>query len=270
MRTDSPPERPADSHDDVQDSHNDTVRRSFTNQLGLFQGEDSLFATQREMTRAYLGEVSPDDVVLDVACGAGHAAEAAAPFVRQVVGIDLTRALLDEGRDRLARAGIGNVLLQEGDAASMPFVDASFDLVACRSSLHHFADPREQVREMARVCRPTGRVVISDMVAPEAGVRARYDELHRLIDPSHTALLLDDELVRLVEEEVGPVTRHESLERIPLPLDLFLTAQSDATAVIAALEAELAGGPTTGFRPSREEGRLVAGIRTTVVHATVR
>src|SRR5438067_110090 len=136
--------------------HNDVVRTSFTNQLGIFQGEGSLFATQREMTQTYLGPVTADDVVLDVACGAAHAAEAAAPFARQVIGLDLTRALLEEGRTRLAAAGITNVLLQEGDAARMPFVDDSFDIVACRSSLHHFADPREQVREMARVCRPTG------------------------------------------------------------------------------------------------------------------
>ena len=252
------------------DHHNEVVRTSFTNQLGIFQGEDSLFAAQRDMTRAYLGPVTPDDLVLDVACGAAHASEAAAPFVRLVVGLDLTRALLDEGRARLGRAGITNVLLQEGDATRMPFVDDSFDVVACRSSLHHFADPREQVREMARVCRPTGRVVISDMVAPEARTRERYDELHRLIDPSHTALLLDDELVRLLDEEVGPVTMHETLDRIPLPLDLFLTEQSDSATVLAALEDELAGGPATGFRPSREDGRLTAGIRSTVVHAHPR
>ncbi|HVX09199.1 class I SAM-dependent methyltransferase [Humibacter sp.] len=252
------------------DDHNETVKSSFTRQLGIFQGEDSLFATQRELTRQHLGEVTPDDVVLDVACGAAHASEAAAPFVRQVVGIDLTRALLDEAHARLARNGIRNVLLQEGDAADLPFVDDSFDVVACRNSLHHFADPREQVREMARVCRRSGRVVISDMVAPEAGVRHRYDELHRLIDPSHTALLLAEELVRMLEDEVGPVIRHETLERVPVPLDLFLTEQSDSEAVLAALEDELAGGPATGFRPSRDDGRLSAGIQTTVVHARPR
>ena len=250
--------------------HNQVVKASFTRQLGIFQGDDSLFATQRELTRQYIGEVSLADVVLDVACGAAHASEAMAPFVRQVVGLDLTRALLDEGRHRLAGAGITNVLLQEGDAACMSFVDDSFDVVACRSSLHHFADPREQVREMARVCRPSGRVVISDMVAPEQQTRGRYDELHRLIDPSHTALLLDEELVQLLEDEVGPVTVHESLDRIPLPLDLFLTEQSDTATVIAALEAELDGGPPTGFRPTREDGRLTAGIRTAVVHAQIR
>jgi len=112
-------------------THDDVVRRSFEQQVGLFVGDDSPFARRPASTLAWLEPLRPDMVVLDVACGAAHAAEVAAPHVRQVVGLDLTPALLAIGADRLRRAGITNVLLQEGNATALPFVDCSFDVVFC-------------------------------------------------------------------------------------------------------------------------------------------
>src|SRR2546429_263848 len=174
--------------------HDAVVRRSFEKQTALFAGDDPLFARRSSSALAWLEPLDPEMIVLDVACGAAHAAEQVAPHVRQVVGLDLTRALLELGADRLRDAGITNVLLQEGSAAELPFLDASFDLVACRAALHHVPDPGVVVGEMARVCRPGGRVVAVDMVAPSAEVREAFDALHRRIDPSHAGVLLEGEL----------------------------------------------------------------------------
>src|SRR5205814_8861444 len=129
-------------------------------------GDGALLERRASSAVARLEPLDSDMIVRDVACGAAHAAAQVAPHVRQVVGLDLTRAILDLGDDRLRDAGITNVLLQEGSAAELPFLDASFDLVACRAALHHVPDPRVVVAEMARVCRPGGRVVAVDMVAP--------------------------------------------------------------------------------------------------------
>ena len=178
--------------------HNDVVRDSFTRQVGLFTGPDSPFARRFASPLAWVEPLAADMIVLDVACGAGHASEQAAPHVRQVVGIDLTPALLAAGAERLRAAGLDNVLMQHGDAMALPFVDASFDLVVCRSSLHHFPEPEMAVTEMARVCRPGGRVVISDLVAPSAEVRDAFDEVHRRIDPSHVRALLESEIAEIV------------------------------------------------------------------------
>ena len=101
--------------------------------------------------------------------------------------------------DRLREHGITNVLLQEGDAAALPFLDESFDLVFCRFAVHHFTEPRRQLAEMARVCRAGGRVVISDLVAPDAELRRTFDDLHRQLDPSHVRAVPADELVDLTE-----------------------------------------------------------------------
>jgi len=82
------------------------------------------------------------------------------------MGIDLTVALLELGAARLAAANVRNVVLQEGNAEALPFVADSFDLVYCLAALHHIGDPVRAVEEMTRVCRPGGRVVLSDLITP--------------------------------------------------------------------------------------------------------
>ena len=206
-------------------------------------------------------------IALDVACGAGHVAEEVAPHVRQVVGVDLTPALLDVGNVRLRERGVTNVLLQLGNGADLPFVDGSFDLVFCRSALHHFADPAQQVCEMARVCRPGGRVAVLDMVPPAPELRETFDRVHRQIDPSHAAVLLEHEMTALLESTVGPVTLAQPPSPIQIPLDIMLTDLSDRDAVIETLRDELDGGPRTGLEPVADGDRLLVSAVTTIIHA---
>ncbi|MDP9331818.1 MAG: methyltransferase domain-containing protein [Actinomycetota bacterium] len=245
--------------------HNEVVRQSFTQQVGLFTGDDSPFARRFDSPLAWIEPLDVDMIVLDVACGAGHAAEQAAPHVRQVVGIDLTPALLRSGAERLRDAGLHNILLQQGDANSLPFVDASFDLVVCRSSLHHFSHPETAVAEMARVCRPGGRVVVSDMTAPKAEIRDAFDALHRRIDPSHVRALLEGELAELLRA-VGPITYGDT-SSATLPIDVILTGASDREGTMKALHDDL-GINTTGFDPVQEGDRIVVTFTGAVVHAT--
>lgn len=207
-------------------------------------------------------------IVLDVACGAGHIAEEIAPHVRQVVGVDLTPTLLRLAAGRLRVAGVDNVLLQEGTGSRLPFLDGSFDLVVCRSALHHFADPAGPVAEMARVCRPGGRVAVADMVAPGPEIRAALDEIHRRIDPSHTSVLLDTELAELLSSAVGPLTGAATAQRHALPVDQILTDVADRATVLAALKAELAGGPATGLDPVVADGELRIVVAMATAQAT--
>jgi SAM-dependent methyltransferase len=253
----------------VSDSQHDaTVRRSFEGQVGLFTGEASPFARRPPSPLAWLEPLTADMVALDVACGAAHAAEQAAPRVRQVVGVDLTPALLRVGADRLRQAGVANVTLVEGHAAALPFADATFDLVMCRGALHHFPRPEPPVAEMARVCRPGGRVVVADMVAPTAGARAVFDDLHRALDPSHVGVLLEAELAELLQSTVGPLAYGDTAPPFTFPIDHVLTGVADRDRIMAALRAELAGGPATGFQPVDDGEHIQVSFLTTVVHAT--
>jgi ubiquinone/menaquinone biosynthesis C-methylase UbiE len=247
--------------------HDDITRKSFEQQVGLFSGDDALFARRPASTLAWLEPLDTTMVVLDVACGAAHASEVAAPHVRQVVGIDLTPALLAIGADRLRNAGITNVLLQEGHAAALPFVDASFDVVFCRTALHHFPDPETCIAEMARVCRPGGRVVLSDMIAPSAQVRDAFDDLHRRIDPSHARALLEAEIAELLGRAVGPLTYGETVS-MTLPIDVMLTDAADRDAALSALQRDLDGTSATGFEPVLTDDGIVVSFTATVVHAT--
>jgi SAM-dependent methyltransferase len=248
------------------DPHDEVVRRSFDRQVGLFSGPDSPFARRPEGALAWLEPLADDMLVLDVACGAGHAGETVAPRVREVVGIDLTVTLLELGAERLREAGIANVLLQEGNAEALPFVSESFDLVFCRSALHHMADPAQAVAEMVRTCRPGGRVVLSDLIAPSPEERDSFDRLHQLIDPSHVRAFLEDEIGSVLPDTLTITYGEATTSRFPL--DIALTEQSDVDTVCAALAAEMDGGERTGFDPQVEDGKFVVAFRSCVVHGT--
>jgi SAM-dependent methyltransferase len=245
--------------------HDDIVRSSFTRQVGLFSGPDSPFVRRPAGTLEQLEPLSSDMVVLDVACGAAHVSEVVAPAVRQVVGIDLTVDLLTLGAARLREAGIDNVLLQEGNAQALSFVDDSFDLVFCLNSLHHVGDPARAVTEMVRVCRTDGRIVLSDLIAPSATDRAAFDALHQRIDPSHHRAFLEAELVDLLPDDSTLTYAATASSRFPV--EIAFTGQSDSVGVLETLRAEIAGGPVTGFEPAEEDGTLVVSFWTSTVHA---
>ena len=101
-------------------------------------------------------------VVGDLGCGTGAAAEALAPFVRRLIAVDRSPAMLAVARRRLARAG--NVELREGDLEALPLDDGVLDVALLGLVLHHTPEPWTVIAEAARVVRPGGRIVIVDML----------------------------------------------------------------------------------------------------------
>jgi ubiquinone/menaquinone biosynthesis C-methylase UbiE len=138
--------------------------------------------------------VSPDDRVLDVACGPGIVACLLARETAHVTGLDLTPAMIEQAQNRQAELGLSNVDWQVGEALPLPFPDEEFSLVFTRYSFHHFLDPMAVLREMVRVCRPGGRVVVVDVFASSPEQRSAYDAVEKLRDPSHVRALLLEEL----------------------------------------------------------------------------
>jgi ubiquinone/menaquinone biosynthesis C-methylase UbiE len=246
-------------------AHEEVVRESFRHQVDAFSGPDSIYA-RREGPLGWIGPLDRSMIALEVACGAAHAAESVAPFVRQVVGIDLTTELLGVGNDRLQANGIGNVLLQEGNAEALSFVAASFDLVFCRSSLHHFADPQIAVSEMRRVAKPGGRIVLVDLLAPVGANRERFDHLHRLLDSSHVRTFDENELVEALSTQT--TLGYINTSRLRFPIVVAINEYSDRDSVLAVLRQELAGGDPTGFEPAEEDGSLVVSFLNGVVYGT--
>lgn len=133
-----------------------------------------------------LAEPQVTDHALDVSTGGGHVALALAPHVASVTASDLTPRMLEAARAFLTSRGVANAAFVVADAEHLPFLDASFDLVTVRIAPHHYADVRAAVREMARVLRPGGRLIIIDNIAPEdARLDALANEWEKRRDPSH-------------------------------------------------------------------------------------
>jgi ubiquinone/menaquinone biosynthesis C-methylase UbiE len=129
---------------------------------------------------------NPHDRVLDIGTGAGHTAIAFAPQVASVVAFDLTQPMLEETRRNAQAKGITNLTTRQGAAENLPFEAASFELVVCRLTTHHFANLPQAVGEMARVLKPGGRLVIVDSNAPEdPELDHQLNQIELLRDPSH-------------------------------------------------------------------------------------
>jgi SAM-dependent methyltransferase len=137
----------------------------------------------------------PGERVLDAACGPGIVTGALAGSGVCAVGIDLTAEMLAE-----ARASQEGMFVR-GDAGRLPFADGTFDAAVTRNALHHIADPGAVIRDMARVLRPAGRLIVEDIRAPDdPGRRAYHEEIERLRDASHTRSLTEAELHALGAE----------------------------------------------------------------------
>jgi phosphatidylethanolamine/phosphatidyl-N-methylethanolamine N-methyltransferase len=128
---------------------------------------DRLFLDRwrRELLSGARGEV------LEVAVGTGKNL-AFYPEECRVTGLDFSRAMLDEA-SRRARALHRPFESREGDVTALPFADASFDTVACTLAVCTFTEPLAALREMRRVCRPGGSVLLLEHVLPRDRPLAR-------------------------------------------------------------------------------------------------
>jgi SAM-dependent methyltransferase len=104
--------------------------------------------------------------VLDVGCGVGHWTQvlaSALPTDAQVTGVDRDPSWVDKATERAAFRGISHRFrYQLSEAQSLPFPEASFDLVTCQTLLIHVADPGAVIAEMMRVARPGGLVLAAE------------------------------------------------------------------------------------------------------------
>lgn len=112
------------------------------------------------IAKAYL---HPDMIVADIGAGTGFMSSGLAPRVAQVHVVDGSPAMLTAARKNLA--DFGNITYHEADGLKLPFEDGALDAVFANMYLHHCPDPLAAIREMMRVLRPGGRLLLSDMDA---------------------------------------------------------------------------------------------------------
>jgi demethylmenaquinone methyltransferase/2-methoxy-6-polyprenyl-1,4-benzoquinol methylase len=128
-----------------------------------------------------LARVPANGRVLDVATGTADLAIALARATptATVIGVDPSRGMLAVGETKLARHSLTpRVSLAEGDAQSLPYPDGSFDAVTIAFGIRNVPDRPRALREMARVLKPGGRLVVLELSEPRRGILGPLARFH--------------------------------------------------------------------------------------------
>jgi ubiquinone/menaquinone biosynthesis C-methylase UbiE len=170
-------------------SHESAVQSQFSTRVPVYDRR-SAWIMDPGLLAAIVGAcTAPASAeLLDVCCGTGAVVGAFAGRVRRRTGFDLTAAMLDQARPRADH-------VVQGDARALPFADASFDVVVSRQAMHFFDDPSAPIREMARVLRPGGQLILAQRVAWGDADTAFWTELNFLKQPNLRTFILDEHLV---------------------------------------------------------------------------
>jgi len=190
---------------------------------------------------ALLSLLPPGWEIADLGCGSGHVAARLAPYVRRVIGVDQSAAMLKAARRRTD--GLPNVELRQGSLEALPLEDAAVDGALLVLALSYVPEPRPVLEELARILRPGGRAVVVDQL------RHDREEFRRQMGQSSLGFE-PEELVSLLHEAglAGAVAR-------PLPPEPNAKGPALLLAAAARPEEAVERRDERAKRQGREGGR---------------
>ena len=216
-------------------SHHDNVEKQFGAQASAYL-TSAVHASGRDLQRLAerLGAF-PEAHVLDLGCGAGHASFVAAGQVAQVTAYDLSSQMLDVVAAAAKDRGLDNVATRQGYAEILPFDDSTFDVVISRYSAHHWHDVGQALREVKRVLKPGGTVIIMDVMSPGHPVRDIWlQTVEALRDTSHVRNYSSGEWLSLLND-AGLATRNLITDRLPLEYSSWIARMRTPEALSEAI-----------------------------------
>jgi SAM-dependent methyltransferase len=249
-------------------AHGERILDQFTRQAGPFASAPAIRNPEALARIVAAAQAGAADTVLDVACGPGLLVCAFAKVVRHATGVDVTPAMLEQARREQLEGGLANVTWRLSEVPPLPFADQSFSIVSARFALHHFLDPLAVVKEMLRVSKVGGRVVIADS-APAREKAAAFNAMERLRDPSHTRAMPVEEL-RALLLEAGFAQPREEFCRLEGELEGLLERSfpnpGDADRVRRLFEDSLADD-ALDMAARRRDGKIYFGFPVAILTA---
>ncbi|PLS02798.1 class I SAM-dependent methyltransferase [Neobacillus cucumis] len=147
-----------------------------------------------------MAKIIGNEVLLDIATGGGHTANAFAPLVKNVIAMDLTQEMLLAAEKFVKGNGNQNVHFVKGDAENLPFSNDSFDIVTCRIAPHHFPNINDFNKEVFRVLKQGGQFLLDDNVVPEDNEFDQfYNKIEKWRDYSHFRAWKKSEWICMLE-----------------------------------------------------------------------
>ena len=143
----------------------------------------------------------------------------------QITGIDLAQSMLQIGLNNVKEAGLQHqVALELVDAKQLPYPDGLFDIVISNSLIHHLPNPLPFLKELNRVLKPTGAILIRDLIRPPSeeimntlveSIGTEYDEHQKMLfrDSLHAAFTLDEVNQLISDAGLEGVTVYQSSDR---------------------------------------------------------
>jgi ubiquinone/menaquinone biosynthesis C-methylase UbiE len=178
--------------------HESTIQEQYNQLAHIYDWRWQRYITNTLSFFKAWAEIPPAAAILDVACGTGELERLLLNDNpdQTIVGVDLSEQMLSQARQKLS--GYSNVSFQQAAASQLPFSDQSFDVVVSANAFHYFPGPEMALKEMKRVLKPGGTVVMLDWCKDFLLCQV-YDWVLKRLDPAYQQCYTEAELQGLLK-----------------------------------------------------------------------
>lgn len=179
----------------------------------VHRGDESLTSIER------YASIQSYDSAVDIGTGTGFTAFAISPYSKNVVGLDVSKNMLNEARELAKKYRVRNLHLILAEAERLPFKNESIDIITSRQAAHHFHNIPQAIKEVNRVIKDGATFILADTIAPENDAVATWmNDVELRRDPSHQKNLKISEWMNILEYHNLHVT-DRSMGKVHLEFD---------------------------------------------------